>query len=613
MALQQLHKHIQHKASSQQYVAVFSIAAGVTSRRQHPQGAKLPRGHHQQQHVASSFSTGVLQAETQGQDATQLVAGAAAAQADGFSDFKWTEHWYPVHTLESADPSRPHAVELLGRQLVLWRDGQGTWQCMQDACPHRLAPLSEGRIESDGTLQCSYHGWRFNSQGRCTDVPQAIDEKAKAVACSSSRSCVTRYPTKEEAGLIWVWPTAGPDAESAAAAQPVAISKAAAAKFAEGGAGTWYRRELPYSWDVLVENLTDPSHLPFSHHNLTPNLKRSKGEMPMPFRRLHIAKGDSPEEVEARPSYTMAHRAPLAAFEFPSAMSPGGRVCFTPPLSVNYQYDIAPGVQMQNDLIAVPAGPGRSVAYTFGVSNTATVRRADIVKALFTKPKMVPLLLFRYSFQNQPRYKAHLQMNKLFDQDSVFLNMQDRQLALRGKSSWVQDYYMPAPCDSLVVAGRRWAERALQLPLPSSSKGAPEQPAAAVISLSAEAAAAPRQPQQQLLNRHRQHTQHCVVCQTALQELKKKLAAAKTVSSLLPAALVGVLAGVVVPGLLQLVASQSSASAAAGGAGSVGLVAGVVVAVAMGAAAWLAKQAAAAAEQEIAQFEYVEFSHADNH
>jgi hypothetical protein len=50
---------------------------------------------------------------------------------------------------------------------------------------------------------------------------------------------------------------------------------------------------------------------------------------------------------------------------------------------------------MQNDLIAVPAGPGRSVAYTFGVSNAAKVHKPDIFKALFTKPKMVPLLLFR--------------------------------------------------------------------------------------------------------------------------------------------------------------------------------------------------------------------------
>jgi hypothetical protein len=49
----------------------------------------------------------------------------------------------------------------------------------------------------------------------------------------------------------------------------------------------------------------------------------------------------------------------------------------------------------QNDLIAVPAGPGRSVAYTFGVSNAAKVHKADMVKALFRKPKMMPLLLFR--------------------------------------------------------------------------------------------------------------------------------------------------------------------------------------------------------------------------
>jgi hypothetical protein len=44
---------------------------------------------------------------------------------------------------------------------------------------------------------------------------QALDAKAKAVACSSSRSCVTTYPTQEQYGLIWVWPSAGP----AAAAQ----------------------------------------------------------------------------------------------------------------------------------------------------------------------------------------------------------------------------------------------------------------------------------------------------------------------------------------------------------------------------------------------------------
>lgn len=44
-------------------------------------------------------------------------------------------------------------------------------------------------------------------------------------------------------------------------------------------------------------------------------------------------------------------------------------------------------------------------------------------------------------------------MNKLFDQDNCFLNMQDRILAQRGKSAWAKDYYCPAPCDGLVAAG----------------------------------------------------------------------------------------------------------------------------------------------------------------
>ena len=36
----------------------------------------------------------------------------------------------------------PHAKELLGVRLVLWRNAQGAWSCFEDKCPHRLAPLS---------------------------------------------------------------------------------------------------------------------------------------------------------------------------------------------------------------------------------------------------------------------------------------------------------------------------------------------------------------------------------------------------------------------------------------------------------------------------------------
>ena len=88
--------------------------------------------------------------------------------------FQWAKQWYPVAVAEFLDASRPHSIQLLGKDLVLWQDNSGKWHCFADFCPHRLAPLSEGRIESDGTLLCAYHAWRFNGEGNCVSIPQSL-------------------------------------------------------------------------------------------------------------------------------------------------------------------------------------------------------------------------------------------------------------------------------------------------------------------------------------------------------------------------------------------------------------------------------------------------------
>jgi pheophorbide a oxygenase len=82
--------------------------------------------------------------------------------------FDWRRCWYPVALVESLHTDRPNALKLLGEPLVAWRplsagsaggggggkkEGDGGWVVARDACPHRLAPLSEGRLETDGTLQ----------------------------------------------------------------------------------------------------------------------------------------------------------------------------------------------------------------------------------------------------------------------------------------------------------------------------------------------------------------------------------------------------------------------------------------------------------------------------
>lgn len=60
----------------------------------------------------------------------------------GQDTFDWERQWYPLGFVSYLDPRVPHAKELLGVRLVLWRDAGGTWRCFEDKCPHRLAPLS---------------------------------------------------------------------------------------------------------------------------------------------------------------------------------------------------------------------------------------------------------------------------------------------------------------------------------------------------------------------------------------------------------------------------------------------------------------------------------------
>lgn len=88
------------------------------------------------QRVAQLSEVEATPAAVKSAQGTQKASSSTVA-SHSLKGFEWSSYWYPVHVLESIDPDRPHAVELLGRQLVLWKDGAGAWQCMEDACPHR--------------------------------------------------------------------------------------------------------------------------------------------------------------------------------------------------------------------------------------------------------------------------------------------------------------------------------------------------------------------------------------------------------------------------------------------------------------------------------------------
>lgn len=77
--------------------------------------------------------------------------------------------WHLVALSKAAPVGGRLGVIVAGTPVVLFRGANGL-AALVDRCPHRNYPLSLGRVEGD-SIECAYHGWRFDGRGRCVAVP----------------------------------------------------------------------------------------------------------------------------------------------------------------------------------------------------------------------------------------------------------------------------------------------------------------------------------------------------------------------------------------------------------------------------------------------------------
>src|SRR5689334_2958819 len=148
----------------------------------------------------------------------------------------------------------PHAVRVLGEDLVLFRDDRGELGLLGLHCPHRGSSLEYGDIE-DGGIRCPYHGWLFDVRGHCLDMPaeprdSQFPQKVKHLS----------YPVRELGGLVFAY--MGADRKN-----PPPLPNYSPLIDRGGQRQIEPVRRCSYNWFNFFENSADPAHICILHRH----------------------------------------------------------------------------------------------------------------------------------------------------------------------------------------------------------------------------------------------------------------------------------------------------------------------------------------------------------
>ncbi|KAL3845525.1 hypothetical protein ACJIZ3_002928 [Penstemon smallii] len=154
--------------------------------------------------------------------------------------------WYPVAFSADLKNDTMVPIDCFEKPWVLFRGKDGKPGCVQNTCAHRACPLDLGSI-NEGRIQCPYHGWEYSTDGKCEKMPSTklLNVKIKALPCF------------EQDGMIWIWP--GNDPPTTLANLPSLLPPSGFQIHAE------IVMELPVEHGLLLDNLLDLAHAPFTH------------------------------------------------------------------------------------------------------------------------------------------------------------------------------------------------------------------------------------------------------------------------------------------------------------------------------------------------------------
>jgi len=398
--------------------------------------------------------------------------------------------WIPLISVSSMKGLGPQRVKTMNLDLVVWHtpeeDGKKKkkkkedvqWTVQVDACAHRLAPLSQGRVDpTTNCIECPYHGWQFDSQGVVTAVPQLDQEKSIEDVQRSRGSNVKTFPVHIVGDLLFVFLPSSLHGEMF----PQSLLPEQYYPFLnQTKHKSIFVRELPYSVDFLIENFMDPAHIPFAHHKLQGT--RDDG---MPIKMKVLANNFTHVQVTFNDITRDRKRDAFASFQRPSF----------------YHYSERKGELLNEETFERDGEYEPSLPIFLAPISAGKCR----------------IFLHDFPIKFLPKWLLHAGSNRFLNSD-VWLHDTEREVIRRketipevSKKLCGMDYQYQSESDLGVSTFRNWWKRYGMADAPPHTFGMATLEQLGTTSLS----------RREQIDPWEHHAKHCKTCRTALSRMKK--------------------------------------------------------------------------------------------
>lgn len=181
---------------------------------------------------------------------------------------RFARGWHCLGLTRDLGDGEPHAINVFGQKLVVFRSGDGKINVLDGYCRHMGGDLSQGQVKGN-EIACPFHDWRWGGDGRCKTVPYG--KRAPRLARTAT------WTTLEQDGMLFVWN----DPEGKPPPTDVTIPRIEGATSDEWTDWHWYTTVVNANCRELVDNVVDMAHFFYVH-----------GSMPTYFKNIfdgHIA------------------------------------------------------------------------------------------------------------------------------------------------------------------------------------------------------------------------------------------------------------------------------------------------------------------------------------